>query len=265
MRSFMRAIVAAGALTAGSTAFAGSSAEARLDVISVTLIDLQPDDGITPSISFVAGASRVSTVVFQPFGVFDDDVAVGNGPWGNASAAVTLSLGRAAAVLDGAGADGSGGSLQASGQAAEPGSPPGALVQYEAQAWAPYNAVGTFVLTPWTAVTFSAQASLSVTTQSSGTSHDVAHANASLFLQGSSDLATLSCDAVAGRQCQDGTVRLLNVSFANAASTDATGSFQAWMQVAGYSQAVAVPEPSGALLWLVGLGGLAGFARRRQR
>lgn len=262
MISLVRATLALGTLLGACGAYAGSSAEATLDALTITLIDLDPDDGVAPSISFIGGASRASAVVFQPFGVFDEDVASGSSAWGDVGASVTLSLGRVVASLEGAGADGSGGSLHASGQAADPGTPLGASVQYQAQVWAPYVAAGAFVLSPWTALTISADASLSTTTQSGATSHDSAVAGAYLFLEGTGDVMGLDCESVAGQQCTAADERQLSVSFSNAAGTSADGTFQAWTQVAGYSQAVGVPEPPYPLLLLTGLSVVGGVVRR---
>jgi hypothetical protein len=265
MNSFVRATLALGTLLGACGAFAGSSAQATLDSLTITLIDLDPGDGVAPSISFVAGASRASAIVFQPFGVFDGDVASGSGPWSNVGASVTLSLGGAAATLQGAGADGSGASLHVSGQAADPGAPLGASVQYQAQVWAPYVAAGAFVLSPWTAVTVSAAASLSTTTQSGATSHDVAGASAYIFLEATGDVITLDCESVADQQCTAVDGRQLSVSFSNAAGTSANGTFQAWAQVSGYSQAAAVPEPAETLLMFTGLCVVGDVVRRRRR
>jgi len=264
MKSFFRATLALGMLLGACGAFAGSSAQATLDTLTVTLVDLDPGDGIAPSISFIGGASRASAVVFQPFGVFDEDVANGSSVWSDVGASVTLSLGRAAASLAGAGADGSGAALQVSGQAAEPGAPLGASVQYQAQVWAPYVAAGAFVLSPHTAVTISAEASLSTITQSSATSHDVAGAGAYLFLNGTGDVISLDCESFAGQQCTATDGRLLSVTFSNAAATSADATFQAWAQVAGFSQAAAVPEPAGPLMLLAGLGVVGSLARGRR-
>lgn len=264
MKSFVRAGVALGTLLGACGAFAASSAQATLDTLTVTLVDLHPGDGIAPSISFASGASRASAVVFQPFGVFDEDVANGSGAWSDVGASVTLSLGGAAASLQGAGADGGGAALQVSGQAAEPGAPLGAAVQYQAQVWAPYVAAGAFVLSPWTAVTISAEARLWTFSQSSATSHDVAGAGAYLFLNGTGDVISLDCESVSGQQCADTNGRLLSVTFSNAAATSADATFQAWAQVAGFSQAAAVPEPTSPLMLLAGLGVVGGLARRRR-
>lgn len=263
MHSFVRATVALGAVLSACSAFAGSYAEGTVDAVTITLIDLDTSDGIAPSISFNPGASRASAVVYQPFGVFDDDVRNGSGPWSDVSAAVTLSQGHAAAEVAGAAADGSGASLRASGQAAEPGAPLGAAVQYGAQAWAPYMAAGAFVLSPWTAVTFTAQATLSTITQSSAVSRESAIAGAYLYLDGTGDVFSLDCASTAGQQCTATNTRQLSVSFSNAAGLSAEATFQAWVQAAGYSQAVGVPEPAAALMLLAGLGVVAGRARRR--
>lgn len=264
MHPSLRTTLLATALMAAGTACAGSLAVGTLDTLTVTLVDLDPDDGIAPWISFGAATSRATAVVFQPFGVFDDDVAQGATAWGDVDGAVTLSEGRARATLQGAGADGDGAVLQASGQAAEPGGPPGSAVQYQAQVWAPYLSAGAFELSPFTAVTFTAQARLSALTQSSGTSRDYALAGAYLFLDGTGDVFSLDCDSVRGQQCDRSDTRMLSVSFANGAGMNASASFQAWTQAAGYSQALGVPEPAAALLLLGGLGVVAGAARRRQ-
>jgi hypothetical protein len=264
MNHLERAAVAAAALFGACSAFAGSAAEVRFDVLTVTLVDLNPADGIVPTIGFAGGASRASAVLFQPFGVYDEDVGNGGSAWGDVDVSVTLSLGHVEASLTGAGVDGSGATVHVAGQAAEPGGPLGASVQYQAQVWAPYQSAGAFVLSPWTSVTFSVQANLSAITQSSGTSHDYAVAGAYLFLNGTGDAATLECESLAGRQCSAGDVRQLSVSFANSAGTSVDGTFQAWAQAAGYSQAVGVPEPATPLLLLGGLGVLGSVARRRR-
>lgn len=265
MSTLARSTLALAVLCGACGAHAGSSASGTLDGFTVTLVDLDPDDGIAPSISFVDGASRASGVVFQPFGVFDDDVAVGGSAWGDAAASVALSLGRASATLQGAAPDGSGAVMQVSGQAAEPGGPSGSLVQYQAQVWAPYASAGAFVLSPHTALTISADASLSTTTQSSGSGRDFATVGAYLFLQGTADVLTFSCESATGTQCSDARTRRLSVSFANEAGTALDGSFQAWTQVAGFSQAVAVPEPASALLLAGGLCVVGRGLRHRAR
>jgi hypothetical protein len=265
MKPLVRAALALATLLGACSVFAGSSAEATLDSLIITLVDLDPGDGVAPSISFVGGASRASAVVFQPFGVFDEDVASGSGPWADIGAAVTLSLGRAAGSLEGAGADGSGASLHVSGQAADPGTPLGAAVQYQAQVWAPYMAAGAVVLSRKTTLTISAAASLSTTTQSGAASHDFATAGAYLFLEGTGDVATLVCESTASQQCTTGDARQLSVTFSNTAGTSVNGTFQAWAQVAGYSQVAVVPEPAGALSLLAGLCIVGGVVRQRQR
>lgn len=266
MNRFFRAATALAALLGATTAFAGSTAEATLDALTITLVDLDPGDGIAPSISFAAGASRATSVVFQPFGVFDDDTASGAGPWSGVAAAVNLSLGRAAGTIQGAAADGSGAMLHAFGHAAEPGPPLGSAVQYQAQVWAPYAAAGAFVLSPRTAVTISADVRLSTITQSSIASHDSAIAGANLFLHDSGDVVSLSCESFIDRQCSKAESFELSRSFSNHAGTSAEVTFQVWAQAAGYSRAAsAVPEPAVSALLIAGLCGIGGVTRMRRR
>jgi hypothetical protein len=265
MSPFVRAALALGALLSAGSAFAGSTAEATLDSITITLVDLNPGDGIAPSITFNAGASRATSVVFQPFGVFDGNTADGTGPWSDVEASTTLSLGRAVGSLQGAGPDGSGATLRAFGQAAEPGLPLGSAVQYQAQVWAPYVAAGAFVISPWTTVTISAEARLSTITQSSVASHDSAIAGAYLFLDDAGDVVSLSCESLGGEQCSNAESHQLSRTFSNATGSSADVTFQAWAQAAGYSQAALVPEPAVSLLLLAGLGVVGGAVRRTRR
>ena len=87
-----------------------------------------------------------------------------------------------------------------------------------------------------------------------------------LVLDDIADIFSLSCDSTAGQQCTEVDARQLSATFSNAGGHSVDGTFQAWARVAGLSQAVAVPEPTGPSLLLTGLCVVGGVAlRRRQR
>jgi len=270
---FVLGLAAAAALAVAAPAHAGSSATALLGPLAIELVDLDPLDGIAPSIQFEASSSsRAAVAAFTPFGVFDDDVQNGTGPWGDTAAGVLLPLAQAAASLSGAGPDGTGAVLSAHGSAFDFDAPAGQAAQYQGAAWAPYVAAGAFTLSAATAVTISGAASVDVaTTSGSAYYHDFASAFVHLYITGvggsgmSFDSLSASCESITGSgPCFSTDGRTLTATFSNTTAASISGNLQAAVQAAGYTYASAVPEPGAWALLLAGLAGLR-FAATRSR
>jgi hypothetical protein len=108
-RLSVTALAAAGLLVATAPALANVSASALLGPLTVQLIDLDPSDGITPSLTFLAGTygygSTASASVYEPFGNANTN-QYGALPWQSVSATAATSLVTATGSVSG-GANGS--------------------------------------------------------------------------------------------------------------------------------------------------------------
>ncbi|MDY0744374.1 PEP-CTERM sorting domain-containing protein [Paucibacter sp. R3-3] len=276
------------ALTAGS-ALADSTASGTLGNVHITLTDLDPNDGITPSLSINFGSQPYLNGAVGSYGpgfIQDGYAHLGK----NASSTVTDSIqapfASSSATMIGANTVAGIGSMTVAGSATS-----GTVGFGEFGALAANYTSSQFVLSPNTAITITVDATLNVQTTlgydplTGNLEHASGHVlmffdgtatdGSSLYTDAGQDLyvdaAMDSNGKITGaKQSWSGT---LDISFANASSQSIVGNFYSELSVGGLSMAVpsvgtdpaaTVPEPSTYALLLGGLGVVGGIARRRK-
>lgn len=283
MKSLAIQLLAASVLAAMAQGAAASATSAGgLGAVTITLIDLDPNDGITPSIVFapdtggnsggvVAGELRSWTADDESFREFRSQ---GFGLASSVSAGRQTTMASAHGSISGL----TGAGFSALGAQGQAGSGPEARGSYDVtvqSAWA------GFTLSANTAVQFSASGWAQGTTSTGGdpdTGWDEAGgALVGLSAAGFDSGGTLVWDddqhiATASHTLDDaGNVHgdaqswsgLLSVSFSNASNASADGIFTGEARAFGHSAVSAVPEPASGLMLLGGLGLVGALARRR--
>lgn len=265
----------------GHEAMAASSSSATLSNFRITLVDLAPDDGITPTLTFVGEGGppfssfawgRASLYALPSGTELFTDFYQANGPTapfssaeGSASHPNAVAVSSLQAAADRLGPHVF--SAQGSALAAA-----GAQAMYYAGASAPGYISLTFSVTPFTQVLFDGDVLLEAGVTSSDPS-DQASARAEVFAYGqgdsggqapsqsSRDLLGISADV---SQPWLSVSRAMSASFLNNGSALITGQLVASVYVSGVSSS-AVPEASALGLVLAGGGVVAAGAQRRAR
>lgn len=290
---------AVASLLACAPACAKSTASASLGPISITLFDLNPNDGVAPSITFNNPYGYGSYVYAYANDYFNGQVSsegiYGSGPWVPVSVATSgVAHAWANASVSGTG-DAVSSTFFASGTALgtndiDPSAPK--YSQFQAGAYGDGYAQ-SFTLSANTAVVVSAQSLLGagvthVWDPASSYGWEQASATASLSFSGpgpgggggqsSSDTASVSagstyydtsppCGSMTDGYCwgpmSASDSRLLSASFVNFTSASMDGYLQSYAGASGYSYAPAVPEPASVALLLAGLGAIGFVVRRR--
>jgi hypothetical protein len=295
---------AAALLMAATPAMAASTASAQLTGVNLQLIDLNPSDGIAPSVVFLGGASRgESSINFtQPGRSGSESTSFTGlgGPWSPGSASVSGDFGSAAAVLTGSGTP-TGATISVSGSATEPGGGYclsegsgfntcfNAQAGYSAQAQ-PAGFFGDFQLSPNTVMIVTMDAALSVAATGGGltqqfdsfpfTNSDSASANVNLSVSGPGPTGSGSQSSSDGRflsvfasydfgsgsfiPASDALNSGLGVSFSNLSSGTLNGSFSLSLGTNGTAYGDALLVPEPGA-WALMLAGLAAVAAVARR
>lgn len=258
-------IAAAASLAVAGPAFA-STADATLSNFQITLVDLDTSDGIAPSVvfenfqggPFVAAESGTTANHFT-------DVHAGGSPFGDAASTSSQDAATGLAVLAGD-AFGAGASVTASASATQLGTYGASTV------WlGDGNSYVSFTLSAETRLVITGDASASVMSTINDPSAD---AWASVFLK-LTDYTGLDNVSVGGAEAEqfstNGAAPFMTtdahhveISFDNLDTSSAGGIFFGSVD-ASTSSLSAVPEPSGLMLALAGLGLLAWKGRTRRR
>ncbi|NBD20635.1 PEP-CTERM sorting domain-containing protein [Aquabacterium fontiphilum] len=258
---------------------ATAAATATLESFSIQLTDLDPLDGIAPSIRFIglfgrAPATRFSTetVLYSDSGVLEDRQA--RQFWGNGF----LSPGDANAALGSLAANASAtdSTMRASVTVIHDANPADPFDSASARAWVlPLVLSNSFELGPNTLVTFEGTYQLRASVMNfgeQGRSPDLALANFdySGWLEHPDDMQSFEGGASASASASnhpwaipvDAFAGSFSVALANNTASALTGYLSMSLESFAYvSSAAPIPEPSTWALMLAGLGGLA-VARR---
>lgn len=295
-RLTLLAAATATALVVHVPAHATASSSASLTDFTITLYDLLPTDGITPSITFAGNSYTYSWAYHSnPYQYAGYSYDVGSGPFDpsaqtastSQSTAAASSTGSTPATLTGAITTVVGG-LHASGSAnGTTGTPGTDNSQYSATAyWNGWNSSG-FTLSANTVAVFSATVATSATTTTNYTGNqEYAYGEAGINVSGPSGSGNggqSSSDTLQSavynwnNPVYDGNGNLLyyapasdtktgtlGASFVNFTGGSLTGTFYAYANAYGMSTVSAVPEPETYAMMLAGLGAV-GFISRRRR
>ena len=276
-----------------SPVFAEASSRATLSQFTVTLVDLNLNDGVAPAITFLTTGYEVADTMSGYAGntatnTINHFAQTSATPLAPMSGASSTSMSQASASLSG----GSFGTttLTAQGSAAGTLTPGAGYSDYGiyADIYAPYAYLDAFSLSANTMVMFSLNLDLQATTTVGGDAHgnEWSTAEAGLMVGGPAatggngyqegyDSRYISAQAdyvfndqtgqwdMSGQQVSLNTQ--LGVSFANQTEAAMAGYLWGTMNVFGSSSVTAVPEPQTHVLVLGGLAMIGSVLRRRRR
>lgn len=272
---FTTGMVVAASLAA-SPGWGTVSSSAQIGPLRVQLFDLDPDDGIVPTLQFSNMGTNTSLYTLAmtptPF-VYDMQIDAGSVPWQPGAVAARAGVAQASAAIEGT-ATAAGTRLSASGAAGNFDSLYGFdVARYSASADAPLPG-GVFTLSANSFAILSGVA----TVMAAGTATTVLEEYAAATVH--IEIAGMGGGGSGNQSAQDTLAtggygsarpfsfegnRLLSVSFLNQTSGDLSGSLNLTANVSGYVYATAVPEPRSMVLLLAGLAAVAWCGRRRQR
>lgn len=257
-----RRIALACTLAAAAPAWAASSATTTLGPLHIGLVDLRPEDGISPSVAFTvdgdeAGIAAVAGETWPPE-VYQH---ARYGSWlGNALTAQTRHASAAATVGGGGAASPAGTRARLTGQAVDFAGPEDISALYGAVVVLNQGINPAFELAPWTALVISFDVSTELKTR-----HGNDHAFTSVGLMIDDGMGhelrdeyTLECVGA----CRRSESRAFSLTFRNDSDTLLSASWSAWGNVTGTGFASAVPEPSTVAMLLAGFG-IIGRSMRR--
>jgi hypothetical protein len=277
MKSTFKLLTLVAAITAVSItpAMAKVTASASISNVTITLFDLNPNDGIAPTISWLASSEASFTDAdvnrFDP--MYFQDRQSGYQSLGAANTA-TASVSRATATAI----------VNAS---LLPGTPATSLsvvgsvdsglnnseASFSVWAFSPTNNGDNFKLSAHTMALFSLTANVGATSTEAYVGNEYAYSEVVFdlmagYVKGSEieQRTFASLNAWAG-QGTTADVRSANWAGAivNATDSDLSGSYSAYAHAYGYNAIAAVPEPETYALFLAGLSIIGAVVRRRNR
>lgn len=266
--------MALAASLAASPGWATVSSSAQVGPLRVQLFDLDPDDGITPSLQFSNMGSNTSLYAMamtpSPY-AYDMQIDFGATPWQPGSLTAQAGVAHATAAIEGTGSA-AGTRLWAAGTAGNFDS----LYSFEA---ARYNGSAdaplsnsAFTLSANTVAVLSGLATVAAWGTATSVLEEYAAATVHIELAGmggggSGSQSAFDTLATGGygsaRPFSFGNSRLLSVSFLNQTAGDLQGTLSLTANVTGYVYATTVPEPRSWALLLAGLAAVGWRARRR--
>lgn len=249
-------------LAVAAPAWGASSASTTLGPIHLELVDLRPEDGITPSVGFSvdgdeAGVAAVAGETWPPE-VYQH---ARYGSWlGNALTAQTRHASAAATVGGGAAASPAGTRALLTGKAVDFVGPEDISALYGAVVVLNQGTNPAIELAPWTALVFSFDVSTDLATRHA---NDYAFTSVGLAIDDGMgnelrDEYTLECVG----PCRKIESRTFSLTFRNDSDTLRSATWSVWGNVTGTGFASAVPEPSTMAMLLAGFGVIGRRMRR---
>lgn len=257
------------ALVCSSHGQAAVTASAHLSGLSFSLLDLQPEDGAAPSLSFVSAPSFLLGTA-ESNGLRGQDARLwGTGPFADLGADITVGTVHTSAFIEGGGggAPWSGAVLYAEGRIADAANQPRAfgssVLSHSAS-----SGVAVMFLSPYTELEVKITAVLAASKTASysvynGTEASVASAGIALRGQGFDNGRTASINLAIYDPAQSQS-RTTDVTAYARNNTDQPMAlyFYAHAGVSGRSTVSVVPEPATWALWAAGLGAMVWRQRR---